>query len=142
MAGGMRAAWISAALTAGLLMGATESGAQILNDPTRPPAGINAADAADGAAARGPVLQSVKISPTERSAIIGGEVVKLGAKYGEARVIRITENEVVLRSASGTEILRMYPGVEIKPVVPAAPKTGAGAEKNRRPATHIPGKQG
>jgi len=131
-----------AAMAAVLLVLGIDCGAQILSDPTRPPAGINAPDAADGAAARGPVLQSVKISPTERSAIIGGEIVKLGAKYGDARVIRITENEVVLRSATGTEILRMYPGVEIKPVVPAAPTVMPVAGKTRRPAANTLGKHG
>jgi MSHA biogenesis protein MshK len=115
--------------------------AQVLNDPTRPPAGINAPETTDGAAARGPVLQSVKISRTERSAIISGENVKLGAKYHDARVIRITENEVVLRSANGTETLRMYPGVEMKPVVAAPPAGSKPAAKKRSPAADTRGKQ-
>ena len=121
---------------AALLLLRLDANAQILNDPTRPPAALNAPDAVDGAAARGPMLQSVKISRTERSAIISGEMVKLGAKYGEARVVRITENEVVLRSANGTEILRMYPGVEIKPVVPASSARLSPAAKDRAPVTN------
>jgi len=88
------------------------------------------------------MLQSVKISRTERSAIISGEMVKLGAKYGDARVVRITENEVVLRSANGTEILRMYPGVEIKPVAPAASTGKPPAAKSRVPATNTLGNPG
>ena len=56
------------------------------------------------------------ITPTSRIAIIDGRSVKLGASYGDARVIKITESEVVLRSAGGTETLKMYPGVDIKPV--------------------------
>ena len=121
MAGGMKRATASGVLAAAIfLFFGAAAGAQIVNDPTRPPAALSAPEAADGAATRGPVLQSVKISRTERSAIIGGEMVRLGAKYGEARVVRITENEVVLRSAGGTEVLRMYPGVEIKPAVPAS----------------------
>lgn len=114
-----------------------------LNDPTRPPgaAAGTTAGGDPGAPGQG-LLQSVKISPTERSAIIGGEVVKLNGKYGDARVIRITENEVVLRTANGTETLRMYPDVSMKPVVEPAPakarKPSAGA---RKPAAKSQGKQ-
>ena len=116
-------------------------GAQVLNDPTRPPAGISANDTSDGAAA-GPVLQSVMITPTARTAIIGGETVKLGGKYGDARVIKITESEVVLRSANGTETLRMYPDVTMKPVKPAPAGSDRPAQKKRRPAADTRGKQG
>jgi MSHA biogenesis protein MshK len=101
-----------------------------LNDPTRPPGAVAGGDPA--LPAGGSLLQSVQISPQGRSAIIGGEVVKLNGKYGEARVIRITENEVVLRTATGTETLRMYPDVSIKPVVEAVPA------KARKPAARTP----
>ncbi|MBI4190030.1 MAG: MSHA biogenesis protein MshK [Betaproteobacteria bacterium] len=93
--------------------------AQVLNDPTRPPAIFFSGATGEAGAVAAPLLQSVMISPTERSAIIGGERVKQGGKYGDARVIRITESEVVLRSASGTETLRMYPDIEMKLVKPA-----------------------
>jgi MSHA biogenesis protein MshK len=116
--------------------------AQVLNDPTRPPAGIYSTDGAAGAVSGGPVLQSVMITPSERSAIIGGERIKLGGKYGEARVIKITENEVILRSANGTETLRMYPDVTMKQVEPAPPVSAKPVKKNRRPATNTQGKQG
>lgn len=130
-------------LAPGLVFGMlSAASAQILNDPTRPPAGINAPEAAEGASARGPVLQSVKISRTEKSAIINGEMVKLGAKYGEARVIRISENEVALRSANGIEILRMYPGVEIKPVKPASSVRQPTERKGGTPATNTRRKDG
>jgi MSHA biogenesis protein MshK len=102
--------------------------AQVLNDPTRPPVGIYAAETNTGVAA-GQVLQSVMITPTSRSAMIGGELVKLNGKYGEARVIKISEGEVVLKSSSGTETLRMYPGVEMTPVKPPAPKPQTSAHK-------------
>ena len=93
---------MSGALAAMLSACALTVCAQIMNDPTRPPAGATA-NAPDGtiATAGTPVLQSVMISPTQRSAIINGELVKLGARYGDARVIRITENEVILRSPAG-----------------------------------------
>ena len=133
----------SVLLAPGLVFGMlSAASAQLLNDPTRPPAGINAPEAAQGEAARGPVLQSVKISRTEKSAIISGEMVKLGAKYGEARVIRISENEVALRSANGIEILRMYPGVEIKPVKPASAVRQPTERKSGTPATNTRRKDG
>lgn len=104
--------------------------AQILTDPTRPPAGLQSSEAVDDALAA-PVLQSVMISSTARSAIIGGKAVKLGGTYGDARVVKITENEVVLRSSGGTETLKMYPGVEMKPVKPAAPPVHKRARKSK-----------
>ena len=94
-----------------------------MNYPTRPPTAVFSNDHGDTGATAGPVLQSVMISPAGSSAIIGGERVKLGGKYGDARVVKITANEVVLRSASGTEILRMYPDVNMK-AVGSAPAAG------------------
>jgi len=88
---------------------------QVGADPTQPPAVIlSNTPGAQGAG--GSLLQSVIITPTQRVAIIGGERVSLGGKYGDARVVKITANEVVLRSSTGAETLRMYPDVEIKPV--------------------------
>jgi len=110
-----------------------------INDPTRPPGALAGGD--PGAPGGGPLLQSVMISPSGRSAIIGGETVKLNGRYGEARVIRITESEVVLRTASGTETLRMYPDISMKPVVSAPPADGKPAKKKRRAAVNTQGKQ-
>jgi len=98
-------------------MAAPGAMAQVMIDPTRPPPGVYAPESAEKATGA-PVLQSVMITPTARTAIIGGEEVKLGAKFGDARVIKITETEVVLRTTGGTETLKMYPGVEIKAVQP------------------------
>ena len=123
------------------LVAACAAAAQGLTDPTRPPAAFVSPETGDSAAAA-PVLQSVMISSAARTAIIGGETVKLGGKYGDARVIRITENEVVLRSASGTETLKMYPGVTIKPVKTAPAPGAKPVQKKRRPATNTRGKQG
>lgn len=133
--------WLSALLLALPPCMGADAAAQILTDPTRPPAGLLSAEPGDSTAAA-PVLQSVMISSAARTAIIGGETVKLGGRYGDARVIRITESEVVLRSASGTETLKMYPGVTINPVK-TAPAAGAKpAQKKRRPAHNTRGKQG
>jgi MSHA biogenesis protein MshK len=117
--------------------------AQVLKDPTRPPDGVLQAAPGEAGAAATSLLQSVKISGSEKTAIIGGQTVKLGGKYGDARVVKITESEVVLRSATGTETLRMYPDVNMKaieppPVVPTKPAK----KRNRKPAAITQGKQG
>ena len=114
---------------------------QVLNDPTRPPPGVYSNEAAGSAVASAPVLQSVMISPTERSAIIAGKTVKVGGTYGDARIIKISEGEVVLRSASGTETLRMYPDVSLKPIEPASSPGSQRARKNSGSAAITQGKQ-
>jgi MSHA biogenesis protein MshK len=95
--------------------------AENLADPTRPSAALDAGSGNPGAgttdgtsalAASEPVLQSVLIAPGRKVAIISGETVKLGDKFGEARVVRITENEVVLRTDRDQQTLKLFPGLE------------------------------
>lgn len=98
--------------------------AQAVTDPTRPPAGfdsgMSAADAAtDGG---GATLQSVLISPTQKAAIISGVMVKLGEKYGDAVLVKVAENEVVLKSGGTQQVLKLHPGVEKREIVPVAQK--------------------
>jgi hypothetical protein len=56
-------------------------------------------------------------------------VVELGAKYGDAVLTRVAEDEVVLGSGSSRQVLKLHPGVEkldvarAKPVAPAAAKS-------------------
>ena len=88
--------------------------AETLVDPTRPPALI--ATEQPGSVPAGPMLQSVLISPKRKEAIIAGKTVRVGDKFGEARVIKISENEVVLRNGSEMQTLKLFPDVEKKPV--------------------------
>ncbi len=89
--------------------------AEILNDPTRPPASLDAPVRQEsGARDAGPVLQSVLISPTRKVAIINGETVRLGEKFGDARVVKIAEDEVVLRNGNDLQVLKLFPQVEKK----------------------------
>jgi MSHA biogenesis protein MshK len=92
--------------------------AQITTDPTRPATGF-AAEAPEGAAA-GNQLQSVMISPTQSAAIINGVRVRLGEKYGDAVLVRVAESEVVLRSGNEQQVLKLFPGVEKREIVPVA----------------------
>ncbi len=93
-----------------VLFWAAAVGAQTMADPTRPPRAVPAEATPEQPGA--PVLQSVIITPERRAAIINGERVELGGVYGDARVSRITETEVVLRSAARTEVLKLYPNVD------------------------------
>lgn len=87
-------------------------------DPTRPPFEPNAAAAA-GATAPEAVsgLQSIiRRKAGKPAALINGSLVELGGKVGEARLIRIGEDFVVLRGPQGVETLHLTPGIEKKAV--------------------------
>jgi MSHA biogenesis protein MshK len=93
--------------------------AQALSDPTRPPAlGDAAGEAAPAAAFR---LQSVLISRGRRIAVIDGRTVVVGDKVGDATLAAIAETEVSLKRGEERETLKLYPGVERKPVRRRAP---------------------
>lgn len=80
-----------------------------LPDPTRPPASI---DGTVSAAPSGPALQSVLVSSGRTIAIISGKTVKVGDKFGDADVVKISESEVVLRSGKRVQTLKLFPGLE------------------------------
>lgn len=117
---------------AALLTWQTADGAQIMNDPTRPP--VSAQPPADPGEKpeSGAVLQSVMIMPNARFAIISGDRVEVGGRYRDAQVVRITETEVVLRRAEGTESLKMYPEVEMKAAKTLPPAPPEPARPRRR----------
>ena len=83
----------------------------MLVDPTRPPAGVD----------RGAPLAEVGVSPLQSVlilkkgrplAVIGGQTVPLGGKYGDSTLTAINEREVVLEGPDGVERLRLTPAVE------------------------------
>lgn len=86
------------------------AGAQGMVDPTRPQG--ESGTAAEAGVAGGPVLQSVMLSSGRKMAVISGEVVVLGGRYGEARLVRLTESEAVLKNGPETTVLRLFPLVE------------------------------
>ena len=87
--------------------------AHAMTDPTRPPASVAVAiEAQEPTRVAPPVLQSVIIGKSGRSAIIDGERVEIGGTFRDAKVVRIAEDEVVLRQGGVTQVLKMYPGVE------------------------------
>lgn len=113
----MKRAWL-ALWGLGVLLPLSIDAAQAQNlaaaiaDPTRPPAAF-AEPAADPGAARGRVLQSVLIPRKGKPrAVIDGQQVGLGQHYGDARLVKISEREVVLEGPQGIERLQLTPGVE------------------------------
>ncbi len=79
--------------------------AENLPDPTKAPVGY----ATGETVASGPVLQSILISPTRRIAVISGKTLHVGDSFEDAKVVSINENEVVLMSGGGKQVLRLYP---------------------------------
>jgi MSHA biogenesis protein MshK len=117
MAGGMTAmiALILGVMTAGL------ASAQGLSDPTRPPGGQS--ETAEAVGPGGPVLQSVMLSPSRKVAVISGEMVVLGGRYGSSKLVRLTETEAVLKNGADVTVLRLHPLVEKRAVSGAATKS-------------------
>lgn len=105
-----------------LLMAAVPVCAQsVLADPTRPPPGIAGA-LPEAGGVTGPVLQSVVIPKKGKPfAVIGGQQVRLGEMYGESRLIRLSEREAVLQGATGTERLKLTPGIEKTNIISKSP---------------------
>lgn len=93
-----------------------------LPDPTRPPAFVPGA-AGETENPGGPVLQSVIVPRKGRAiAIIDGQQVRVGDQFGERRLLKASEREVVLRGPAGIETLPLTPGVE-KMKTTTKPKT-------------------
>jgi MSHA biogenesis protein MshK len=79
-----------------------------LPDPTALPV----APAAEGSAGPGVSLTAIKQRGKQRFAVIGGQEVPVGGHYQGARVVRITESEVVLRRGRDITVLELYPHIE------------------------------
>lgn len=105
-------------------LASTPAPAQVLVDPTRPPAAVAAPGPASAEAPPATQLQSILISSRRRLAVINGNTVALGDKVGEARVVKISETEVVLQTGEETEVLKMYPGIEKQPVKRGSARRG------------------
>ncbi len=97
------------------LLGSAQAHAQErLPDPTRPPPGLEAANAASAPAqAESLVLQSVLLGTGRApAAVINGQLVPLGGLVGEMRLAQINELGVQLRGAQGTTTLKLTPEVQ------------------------------
>jgi len=106
------AAYLTLGFALIISLGAPRSLAQGLSDPTRPPREIlgGGAGAAEPAANLSPA-QIVIISTDRRQATINGRTVALGGRYGDATLVRISDEEIVLRRGDTTEIIKLYSSV-------------------------------
>lgn len=77
-------------------------------DPFRPPREVEAPIASASAPAA-PRLESVLIATDRRIAVINGQQYSEGSTFGEGRVLRISETEVVIRRSGRDEALKLYP---------------------------------
>lgn len=92
--------------------GKPQAGEDALPDPTKP--GNMKEEVAPG-----PVLQAVYLAPGRTAAVINGQEVKLGEKFGKATLIKVQDSEVTLRNPDGElETLKMHPGIEKTPASP------------------------
>lgn len=90
--------------------------AEPLPDPTRPaidltPSGAVSADAKPVVSSEG--LRTILISPDRRSAIINGQQIPLGGKFGDERLMAVCEDRVVLQGTDGRREVSLYPEVAI-----------------------------
>jgi MSHA biogenesis protein MshK len=97
---------------------------QTLLDPTRPaPAALAGAAAAASAPTDALQLQSVLLGPGRASAaVISGELVVLGGRVRDARLVRVTERGAVLKGPQGETVLALTPQATKQGHSPAAPE--------------------
>lgn len=90
--------------------------AEVLRDPTTPPAEFMPDATQGGPVVTSPVLQSVMLGTQQKSAIISGKLVQLGKPYEQYVLVKLTETEAVLRAADGaSKVLKMQFMVEKLP---------------------------
>lgn len=106
------AAYLTLSFALAVLLGAPRGFAQELSDPTRPPREIlgGAADSSAPAPGYSPA-QVVVISKDRRQATINGQTVNLGGRYGNATVVSISDEEIVLQRPDSTQVIRLYASV-------------------------------
>jgi len=119
---------MAAYLTLGLVLalGAQQALAQGLSDPTRPPW----IGGASGASDPGTAGYIVIVSKDRRQATINGQIVNVGGRYGNATLVSIGDEEIVLQRPKSTETIRLYSSVQRKKHGPAA-QFEIGAAKGR-----------
>lgn len=85
-------------------------------DPMRPPTAVNSAtDSASEIPATAPstTVETIGLhGPKGPFAIISGQRVSVGDRIGDDRVLRITENQVLLQGPGGKQILHLISGEE------------------------------
>ena len=98
--------------------------AETLQDPTRPPASLLAAPSPAASAPESALqLQSVLLGKGRTpAAVISGEVVVLGGRFRDTKLVRITERSAVLRGPQGDTTLALLPDTNRQGHSPATPE--------------------
>lgn len=128
MAGGLSAMSnrsIQFALVLALSLGVAH--AERLPDPTEPPASLDLKAVAQAAPRAEPVLQAVQREGMRFYALVDGRSVRVGDRVGDATVVQITPNEVVLREGSANKKLKLLPDSSVHAIV----KTPAASAKSQ-----------
>lgn len=111
--------------------------AELLSDPTKPPAEIGEGSNATllpvhvmPANSKG--LLSVIVSPTRCAAIIDGKSIRLGEKYGDAILVEVTPHGVVLQDKQGRHSMELFPrvGVNVTAAQPVQQSASCKLEQN------------
>ncbi len=103
------------------------AGAQGLPDPTRPSGpGFHMGPEADSPLP-GQLQMIVHGAGARPWALIDGQRVELGSLLGDERLIRLTEDEAVLRGPAGMRRLRLVAGVE-----PSSARSARTAQRESR----------
>lgn len=103
-----------------------------VGDPTRPPEHWLQLEGGVPVDAGGPRLQSVLLPQHGKPlAIISGRTVQLGERFGESRLVHLSEREAVLRGPDGVVRLYLTPGVGKSAAVNAAGNKTRGAAQGK-----------
>lgn len=87
------------------------------DDPTRPPAGVVGPDGSAGASGSIGLTSVMLPKKGKAAAVIDGQVVEIGGKVRDARLVRVSETSAVLEGPDGIERLYLTPDVEKKMIV-------------------------
>lgn len=121
-----------ATLVGALLLTCGAACAENLPDPTRPPAAVENPSGEPVSEGLQSIIRRDKGKP---AAVINGEYVVLGGKVGDATLVEIGEDFVTLKSATGTETLRLLPGIEKTPASRSDAGKGARAANSDKKVT-------
>lgn len=114
-----------------------EAQAQTLVDPTRPPQAPTQSVAVDSQALAAQVTPIVVVTAKEGVlALIDDRIVRVGSRFKEGSVVRITADAVFVRLAQGkVERLPVFPEVSIQPTA-APPIASTPGERDKREPTY------
>jgi len=114
---------------------------EILPDPTRPAIDLGAGGGwVDVNPAPREGVQSVIISPKHRAAIINGRQVELGGKVGNARLVEVNEQGVVLLGEQGSRrVMELFPTVAMKKHEKTELKPDSTAVPENKPKEQVEG---